>query len=122
MMKLTIDLVEISLSNIETKNCHNVYEIGTRAGHIPISTMTIGTAKQECRLCFLTVQIVGGLLKKQLHEVFWGEFINFALLLAPRVIAEDRQEHPTPRIPLSVRPSVTEKDRIVLANTYTMRT
>ena len=30
--------------------------------------------------------------------------------------------YPTPRISLSVRPSVTEKDRIVLANAYTMRT
>ena len=30
--------------------------------------------------------------------------------------------NPTPRIPLFVRPSVTEKDRIVLANEYTMRT
>ena len=32
------------------------------------------------------------------------------------------QIHPTPRIPLFVGPSVTEKDRIVLANEYTMRT
>ena len=30
--------------------------------------------------------------------------------------------HPTPRIALFVRPSVTEKDRIVLANAYTMQT
>ena len=36
--------------------------------------------------------------------------------------AQHHMSNPTPRIPLFVRPSVTEKDRIVLANACTMRT